>query len=79
MALPGRARSVSLRLITTSAPEAAIEALLICLACGDDLPPPLARAGSLRCHDCRSAEAPLEIWLVHRQRALGRAKQRRQT
>lgn len=79
MALPGRARSVSLRLVTTSAPEAAIEALLICLACGNDLPPPLARAGSLRCHDCRSEEAPLEPWLVHRQRSLGRAKRRPET
>jgi hypothetical protein len=79
MALPGRARSVSLRLVATSAPEAAIEALLICLACGDDLPAALARSGSLRCHDCRSEEAPLESWLVHRQRSLGRANRRRQT
>ena len=31
----------------------------ICLACGLPLEPGLRHAGSLRCHDCRSAHAPL--------------------
>jgi hypothetical protein len=31
-----------------------------CLACGTDLPEPLYWAGSLRCQDCRDAEAPLD-------------------
>ena len=32
----------------------------ICLACGEELPDPLARAGSLRCQDCRDRDAPLD-------------------
>jgi hypothetical protein len=31
-----------------------------CLACGEELPEALARAGSLRCQDCRDAELPLD-------------------
>jgi hypothetical protein len=36
----------------------------ICLACGETLPPALARSASLRCHDCRDAGAPLRAELV---------------
>jgi hypothetical protein len=31
-----------------------------CLACGAELPEPLFWAGSLRCQDCRDADAPLD-------------------
>jgi hypothetical protein len=40
----------------------------ICLACGDPLPPALDRPGSLRCHDCRDAGAPLRPELVEPKR-----------
>jgi hypothetical protein len=33
---------------------------LRCLACGRDLDEPLAVVGSLRCLDCRAANAPLK-------------------
>jgi hypothetical protein len=36
----------------------------ICLSCGDELSAVLARSASLRCHDCRHAEAPLRAELV---------------
>jgi hypothetical protein len=36
----------------------------ICLACGGALPPALDRSASLRCHDCRDADAPLRPELV---------------
>jgi hypothetical protein len=36
----------------------------ICFSCGDDLSDPLRRSGSLRCHDCRDACAPLDPELV---------------
>jgi hypothetical protein len=42
----------------------------ICLACGDLLSPALERAGSLRCHDCRDAGAPLRTDLVEPPREL---------
>lgn len=34
---------------------------LICLACGGELPEPLRRTASLRCHDCRDLNAPLQL------------------
>jgi hypothetical protein len=34
---------------------------LICLACGCELPEPLRRTASLRCHDCRALNAPLHV------------------
>jgi hypothetical protein len=37
---------------------------LICLSCGGELAPPLARLGSLRCHTCRELDAPLDPSLV---------------
>jgi hypothetical protein len=37
---------------------------LICLSCGGDIAPPLARLGSLRCHTCRELDAPLDPRLV---------------
>ncbi len=37
---------------------------LICLSCGGELAPPLARLGSLRCHTCRELDAPLNPRLV---------------
>jgi hypothetical protein len=37
---------------------------LICLSCGGELAPPLARLGSLRCHTCRELDAPLDPRLV---------------
>jgi hypothetical protein len=37
---------------------------LICLSCGRELAPPLARLGSLRCHTCRELDAPLDPRLV---------------
>jgi len=36
----------------------------LCLACGTVLSPALARSASLRCHDCRDAQAPLRRELV---------------
>jgi hypothetical protein len=33
----------------------------ICLACGCELPEPLRRMASLRCHDCRALNAPLHV------------------
>jgi hypothetical protein len=42
----------------------------ICLACGSDLPEPLRRAASLRCHDCREHDAPLRFEHASRERAL---------
>ncbi|MEN3311880.1 MAG: hypothetical protein V7645_1209 [Actinomycetota bacterium] len=33
----------------------------ICLACGGELPEPLRRTASLRCHDCRELSAPLRV------------------
>jgi hypothetical protein len=33
----------------------------ICLACGGELPGPLRRTASLRCHDCRELNAPLRV------------------
>ena len=33
----------------------------ICLACGGELPEPLRRTASLRCHDCRELNAPLRV------------------
>jgi hypothetical protein len=39
-----------------------------CLACGAELSPTLARSGSLRCHDCRDASAPLRNELVEPKR-----------
>jgi hypothetical protein len=36
------------------------EAQLTCLNCGSELPPVLARLGSLTCHDCRPLR-PLTI------------------
>jgi hypothetical protein len=35
-----------------------------CLACGNQLDAPLSMAGSLRCLDCRTVEAPLNPQLV---------------
>jgi hypothetical protein len=45
-----------------------------CLACGVELSPTLERSGSLRCHDCRDADAPLRSELVDEARP---AKSRR--
>jgi hypothetical protein len=36
----------------------------VCLACGDELAAPLARAGALRCFDCHGHRAPLQAELV---------------
>jgi hypothetical protein len=47
--------------------------VLICLACGAELATPLAEAGSLRCHDCRGAHAPLRGQFAERQRAANEA------
>jgi hypothetical protein len=45
----------------TWAQTAALDARrLICLSCGGELAPPLARLGSLRCHTCRKLDAPLD-------------------
>jgi hypothetical protein len=38
----------------------------VCLACGGPIEDCLARAGSLRCHDCRDGDAPLTAGLVER-------------
>jgi hypothetical protein len=46
----------------------------ICLACGDALPPALACSGSLRCHDCRDANAPLRHALVELPRNLAQRR-----
>jgi len=32
----------------------------LCLSCGGQLDPALARLASLRCHDCRAAHAPID-------------------
>jgi hypothetical protein len=41
----------------------------ICLACGCELPGSLRWAASLRCHDCREANAPLRIEYARWERA----------
>jgi hypothetical protein len=45
--------------------------LSICLACGEPLADTLEHAASPRCHDCRSAHAPLRADLLERARAGG--------
>jgi hypothetical protein len=45
----------------------------ICLACGGDLPEPLRRTASLRCHDCRELNAPLRVEHARLERALRRS------
>jgi hypothetical protein len=40
------------------------ERVMHCLACGKQLDAPLSMAGSLRCLDCRTVEAPLTPQLV---------------
>jgi hypothetical protein len=47
---------------------------LFCLSCGKDLPEPLRRAASLRCHDCREAGEPIFFELALRARELTRAR-----
>lgn len=42
----------------------------ICLACGGELPEPLQRTASLRCHDCRDVNAPLTVEHARSERAL---------
>jgi len=39
---------------------------VICLACGEELPPSLESAGSVRCLDCRESDAPVSAELVTR-------------
>jgi hypothetical protein len=39
-------------------------ARLLCLACGESMPPVLRHAASLRCHDCLDADAPIRADLV---------------
>ena len=36
----------------------------ICLSCGAELAPTLARLASLRCHDCRDSNAPINAHLI---------------
>jgi hypothetical protein len=36
-----------------------------CLSCGAQLAPTLAWLASLRCHDCRDSQAPINRALVH--------------
>jgi hypothetical protein len=43
---------------------------LICLACGRDLPDSLRWTASLRCHDCREANALLRAELGRLEREL---------
>lgn len=35
-----------------------------CLSCGGEVAPLLSRTGSVRCHDCRDADAPVLPELV---------------
>jgi len=42
----------------------------ICIACGGELPEPLRRTASLRCHDCRDLNAPLRVEHARWERAL---------
>jgi hypothetical protein len=46
---------------------------LFCLSCGNDLPEPLCRTASLRCHDCREAGEPISFELALRAQELTRA------
>jgi len=46
---------------------------LFCLSCGKDLPEPLCRTASLRCHDCREAGEPISFELALRAQELTRA------
>jgi hypothetical protein len=39
---------------------------VICLACGEELPPSLESGGSVRCLDCRESDAPVRAELVTR-------------
>jgi hypothetical protein len=70
MALLARRDRASMpRLLEKLAP-AVLAPELICLACGTFLAGSLANAGALRCHDCRSADAPLDGTLLALQRSL---------
>jgi hypothetical protein len=44
-----------------------------CLSCGGELAEPLRRTMSLRCHDCRLADAPISFELALRAREISRA------
>jgi hypothetical protein len=47
---------------------------LDCLACGAQLPEPLRRGASLRCHYCREAGEPISLELaLQARKALSRA------
>lgn len=48
----------------------------VCLACGTALPPALERSASLRCHDCRDADAPIRAELLARMPGLLRLRRR---
>jgi hypothetical protein len=50
--------------------EASSDHAFICLACGGELPEPLRRTASLRCHDCRALNAPLHVEHARRARTL---------
>jgi hypothetical protein len=47
---------------------------LFCLSCGTEMPEPLRRTASLRCHDCREAGEPISLELALRARAVLRAQ-----
>lgn len=50
---------------------------LFCLACGVDLPDPLRRTASLRCHACRDEGAPISFELALRANELCRTQSSR--
>jgi hypothetical protein len=47
---------------------------LFCLSCGCEMPEPLRRTASLRCHDCREAGEPISLELALRARAMVHAR-----
>jgi hypothetical protein len=47
---------------------------LFCLSCGLELPEPLRRTASLRCHECRDAGSPISFEHALRAREICRGE-----
>jgi hypothetical protein len=55
---------MSVASLSEHAKQEKAQLVLHCLACGKQLEAALSMAGSLRCLDCRAAEAPLNPQIV---------------
>src|SRR3954454_10435905 len=66
--LPSMPASPAFGIVRPMLTEASRDRGFICLACGCELPEPLRRTASLRCHDCRALNAPLHVEHARRER-----------